>query len=688
MKNTNKKFYTSGLFILGAFFVAVCAFYAVRLVNMQITRSEDYAFISSKTYERREVIQAVRGEIYDRNGKPLITNEYTNTVELSYNALKTVTPNGRNIIIANLYSVMEDHGEEFVTRFPVTGTYPHVQYDDKALESTTTKNRFNAFLKANKLNEDIGCVELFEWLLEHYGIKKNGKYLYEGKTQYAVVAVRYELDTMNFAPDNPFIVKKDADMRFVTSVLERAYTGIYIEKEWQRIYNYPGHASHILGRVGKIPEDMIDEYLQKGYAYDAIVGIDGAEKAFEELLCGTDGVQVFVENEYGTVISSYVEKEAVAGKNVFLTIDIDLQIDAEQLLADNIKTVVENAKNESDGAKADSGAVSAIDPNTGQVLALASYPSFDLTTFTENYSQLANDEKRPLFNRALLGNYAPGSTFKVATSAAALTNGIVSPYSKVYCSGRYNYYDDYKPRCWNTGGHGELDLRNALGVSCNCYYFDVGRRLGIDLLNEYCTSLGLGEYTGIELTESKGVIAGPAYYESAGLGAWNPGDTLQASIGQSGNAVTPLQLSTYISAVINSGVRYKATILYKTETFSGKEVQYNEAVVLGKAELSADHCRIIKEGMKNSKEVTSATKRYKFPIGSKTGTAQISTTDNNGVLTAFAPYSSPQIVVSCVIENGAAGGNAAPTVLGTISSYFGLDKNGEPLQADEEQNNG
>lgn len=684
MKNRTKKYHTGALLVLGAFFVAVCGFYVIKLVNMQITGVDKYISGSTKTYVRYEAVQAVRGEIYDRNGKALVSNEYTNTIQLSYNSLKNFTSTGKNGVIAEISRVLEDYGEDFITRFPIKGTYPHVSYDEEKLENTISNARFYSFLEKNGLDKNISCVDLFEWFIEYYGIKNaRGNYIYEGRTQYDVIAVRYELDTMNFAPDTPFIIKEEAKIELVTAVLERASTGIYVSKEWKRTYEYPGHASHILGRVGKIPADEIEEYLADGYSYDAVVGLDGAEKAFEELLKGSDGVVKITEDEYGGIISTETETEVVPGRNVYLTIDIDMQIDAEEKLLENIKEIVENAESNEDGRLADSGAVSIIDPNNGQVLALASYPSYDLSMFTEKYADLLADEKQPLFNRALMGNYAPGSTFKVATSAAALTNGIITPSSSVVCEGEYRYYSDYQPDCWYLHGHGPIDLVKALGVSCNCYFYDVGRRLGIEALNDYCTTLGLGQYTGIELLESKGVIAGPVYYSEENLGVWNPGDTLQAAIGQSKNAVTPLQLSMYISTIINSGIRYKATVLYKSETYSGQDTVYNEPVILGEAELSDEHCEYLRRGMRESKANTSTTKRYKFDIGVKTGTAQITKNNNNAVLTAFAPYDDPEIVVSCVIENGATGRKAATAVLGIISTHFNLDKNGNPIEEEE-----
>ena len=254
----------------------------------------------------------------------------------------------------------------------------------------------------------------------------------------------------------------------------------------------------------------------------------------------------------------------------------------------------------------------------------------------------------------------------------------ITPYTRINDKGQYTYYPDYQPWCWKKDGHGELELVDAIGVSCNYYFYETGRLTGIDTLNKYCKQLGLGDYTGIELPEAKGILAGPEYKESVGK-RWYSGDTLAAAIGQSDNSFTPLQLASYIATAVNGGTRYKSTILLKTCNFSGSEEERNSPQQLGQVEMDETCISTVKAGMKRSKELTTATKNYKFPVGTKTGTAQTSQTNNNAVFVAFAPFDEPEISISCVIENGAAGGNAAPPVLSTISYYYHLDKNGNPL---------
>ena len=258
----------------------------------------------------------------------------------------------------------------------------------------------------------------------------------------------------------------------------------------------------------------------------------------------------------------------------------------------------------------------------------------------------------------------------------------ITPDTEIYDSWRYEYYKDYQPTCWRSGGHGPLNLIDAIGASCNYYFYEIGRLTGISVMNKYCRMLGLGDYTGIELPENKGVLASPEYKESM-YKTWVPGDTLQAAIGQSDNSFNPLQLSSYIATAVNGGSRYKATVLLKTCNYSGGDEQINQPVVLGVAEIDDMTVSAVKRGMKRSKELTSTTKGYNFQIGTKTGTAQTSKTNNNAVLVAFAPYDDPEITLSCVIENGASGVNAAAPVLDTISYYFHLDKNGNPLPAAE-----
>ncbi len=675
-----KKRILNKFFIIGALFVGVCMFYTARLVNMQITGVDRYDYAKATTTVYRESIQALRGEIYDRNGVKLVENVCTQTLQFDYEPLLAAT-DGRNAAIAKVAAVLDGCGHSITTDSPFSGTYPNVSYNEK-MELTRIGSRFKSFCATCELDENIPCIEFYEFLLDRYKLlNEDGTYRVDARYADTVVSVRYDMETCNFSQQNPYVLVKDAQLSLITAVKENACEGVRTEVEYSRRYLFPGVASHILGRVGSIPAEEKEYYLAKGYSLDAAVGVDGVEKAFEELLRGVDGVRVTEVDEDGNIIDSHIETEPQPGKNVWLTIDIELQRAAEKALAENVAWVKEKGEatgKENQGEKADSGAVTVLKTNTSEVLALASYPSYDLNTFRDNYSTLVSDEKKPLFNRALFGSYAPGSTFKIAGAVAALTEGTVSASTTIFDSGRYTYYNDYQPMCWLHSGHGDVNVVSALGYSCNIFFYDVGRRMGIDTLNRYCTKLGLGEYTGIEISESKGTLASPAQKEESGEGAWMPGDTLQAAIGQSSNAVTPLQLSSYISTVINGGTRYKCTLLYKTSLYSGAEEQYNSPVVLDSVSISPYNVGLVKKGMKMAKENTSTTKGYKFSIGTKTGTAQITKESNNALITAFAPYDNPEITVSCVIEQGYSGVNAAPTVLKVISHYFDLNDDGSP----------
>lgn len=675
-----KRSHSFRYFIITAGFFVACLLIVIRLVNLQITGADHYKESFNSTYIREEKIYAKRGEIYDRNGIALVKNDYSETVRLDYASLPS-SNSARNASLAGIIGVLLDHGVKIETSMPVTGTYPHVEFDAEALESGSAQRGLERFLKAMNYRNDVSCINLFEGLLEDYGlISEEGEMLYSGEVCDLIIRIRYDLEVTYFAPDNPYTLAEDVSLELITSVLEANCRGVEIYRETSRIYTYPGVASNVLGIMGKIPEAELDEYLELGYGYDATVGIFGAEEAFESILKGKDGVRVIEEDEYGNVIRSYVKEEPIPGLDVYLTIDIDLQKHAEEALERSIKELVEKALasgEENTGEKADSGALTVVDPSSGQVLALASYPSYDLTTYYEDYSKLASDETNPLFDRALLGNYQPGSTFKIATGIAALCSGTVTTETTVYDTGRYEYYPDYQPSCWYRWGHGTVDIESALGHSCNYYFFDVGRKTGITTLNHYCTQLGLGCSTGIELRESTGTLAGPENAAENGV-IWVPGDTLQASIGQSANAATPLQLASYISTVINGGTRYKSTVLYKTSTYSGKDEKLNQKEVLNTLDIPDEYVEAIRVGMKNSKEWTSATKRYKFDVGSKTGTAQTTANSNNAVFVAFAPYNDPEIVVSCVIEDGYSGSNASPATFSVISHFFNLNEDGSP----------
>ncbi len=695
---------------VGAFFLAFALVFVGRLINIEVTGQgyvTDTAYTEYRT--RVEKIQAIRGEIYDRNGKPLVTNEYSYDLYFDAGSL-----NGTNVVknrrILQTLKAVEECGEGDKIVYPtlpfleiknVSGTETNYEYDS-AFMSTVYGTRLEKLLLEITEKEELPeAAEAVRLLLRRYNlIDKEGVLNYSEDKVRTLFAFRLDMELKNFSYLAPYTFLEDADMALITRIREDAIRGVAVEIKVERVYNYPGYASHILGRTGKIQASKADYYKELGYPMDAIVGISGAEEAFEEYLRGVDGEKTIIEDEYGNVVDEYVSKEAVAGKNVYLTLDIDMQIAAEHALANNIQLIVDNAVAEGEelsGEDANAGALSLVKVETGEVLALASYPTYNLATFNEDYETLREDELSPMFNRALEGTYAPGSTFKPGVAAAALQEGTVSVYTELPCRGVYDYYKDsgFTPACWiwnmRRGSHGMINVTDAIQVSCNCYFYEVGRLLTIGTMNKYSKAFGLGQPTGIELDEKTGVLAGPEYREENGLEAWTPGQTITAAIGQSDNLFTPLQISQYIATILNGGTRYGAHMLYEVREFGSGEVVYTHTpeIADNSVALSQSVVNTVKNGMKNVMEDGSAASVFRdFPItiGGKTGTAQVrSDRSDNAIFTAFAPFNSPEIVASCVIEQGAAGADAGYAVRDVFNCYFGIEtEDGEETAEDGE----
>ena len=685
----NKKTHLARYISLGAVFVLICLIYLTRLVNYQITGVDFYVSTKTNTYTRTEIIQAHRGEVYDRNGKALISNEYSYNLDLDYGSMPRTNAE-KNAMFLSLSSALDACGytDTFDTiSSPLSGTYPDLSYNEDFFASASAKRKFNRVLRDYALDEDTDCEAFVKHFLKTYSLldsKGEPKYTPEETT--FLLKLRFDLYYSDFTSANPYRVLDGVDMSLISYIKELGLRGVSFSQSVTRVYNYPGYASHLLGRTGKIQSADVEYYTSLGYPLDAIVGISGVEKAFESYLRGVDGKKVIVEDAYGNVIEEYIEIEPIAGKDVYLTIDIDLQIAAEKALENNIKTIVEQAQKnegEQDGEDADAGALTVVDPNTGELLASASYPTYNLATFSEDWASIRDNPLSPMTNRAFSGMYPPGSTFKIATAIAALEEKIITPETIIETKGRYTYYDANGPRCWiylmHGWSHGKIDVTEAIQESCNYFFFEVGRLLGIDKLNDYCASLGLGQATGIELPEWKGILAGPEYRENNGLDIWNPGDTLNAAIGQAENAFSPLQLSTYMSTVVNGGTRYNTHLLYAVKEFgTGKVILQNTPEVVSELEISESTYETVLNAMKDVTENGSASRlfrNYAIKVGGKTGTAQVSkNASDNAIFTAFAPFDDPEIVVSCVIERGSSGTDAGLSVRDIFDVYFGLNE--------------
>lgn len=693
---------------LGVFFVAVCLVFVGKLVNLQIA-GQDYYTISGtgKTRTRTVKIQALRGQIYDTNGVPLVTNEYSYDINLDASSLPLANAD-KNECLLNILSKLGVGGYAFeIPECAFSLSFgeglPVFSWNrEYMLNEDGTYTTYGSRLV--RLIDDITEKETAEGelpdadtsallLMKRYGLtyKENKEtYLtYESDADTEMLfRLRLDMELKNFSSLNPYLLVSGADLELITAVSEGSSRGISVKTNVSRVYNEPGYASHILGRVGKIQSADVEYYDSLGYEMDATVGVSGAEKAFEEYLRGVDGELTITEDSEGNVIDEYVSKEPQAGYDVYLTVDIELQKLAEDTFDANIayiRYLAENNEGELDGEDAAAGAFCVMSVKDSSVLALVSNPTYDLSTFSEDYAGLSENKYAPLFNRALNGTYTPGSTFKPGVAVAALNEGTITPYTEISCEGVYNYYADvnFTPRCWINlmfgSSHGPLNVTGAIQVSCNCFFYEVGRRLTIDTMNRYCRAYGLGQPTGIELDESVGILAGPDYRAENGLGAWSPGDTVQAAIGQSDNMFSPLQICGYISTIVNGGTRYGAHILKEVRSHATGEVLYTQnAKEMNSIELSRESVNVVLNAMRNVTEDTGSAARlfsnYPLTIGGKTGTAQVGTNKSaNAIFTAFAPFDSPEIVCATVIEQGAGGTDAGYAVRDIFTEYFDLE---------------
>lgn len=673
--------------ILGAIFAAVCLIYAARLMRLQLGDSETFFTYSEDDLTSYTVtVKASRGALCDRNGTVLASDSTAYNLNFNYDTMAADNAGINDMILSSLLALQEtgNANKLCADSFPFDGTYPN--YTPRAELSdpdSTIYARLKKFIKNRKLGEDADQKTVLTKMLEIYGlIDKNGKATYSDYEIHCLLTIRYDMESKNFSAVNPYTLAENVDRYLLTAVKESAITGAEIVQRTERTYAYPGYASHILGRISKIYAEDWAYYSEQGYAMDAMVGISGCELAFEEQLRGIDGtMEIFVDSE-GNIVRMEMIKEPKRGNDVWLTIDIGLQMVAEDALAKNIADIVASAEGDRDGEDCNAGAVVATDPKSGEVLAIASYPTYDLTTYNEDYADLYTDGDLPLFNRALEGTYAPGSTFKLGVAIAALEEGIVTPTSTILTKGIYTYYKSYQPRCWlytATGlSHGSINVVKAIEVSCNYYFYEVGRLMGIDVMNRYCTSFGLGQKTGIELPESSGVLAGPAWRDATGYAEWSELDTLAAAIGQSDNLFTPIQICQYTVA-ITTGIRYAAHLLDRVVDYgTGETVSESVPEVVGTLTLQDSTVTAIKQGMKQVITASSTLSRQfrsvtalGITVGGKTGTAQVLSTDSdNGVFTCVAPLDDPEIAITCVIERATGGSAVVPTPAAMLEYFF------------------
>ena len=664
-------------FIMALFMIAASG----RLFFIQIVKGNEYLETSRNQVVQSAVVKAPRGEIYDRYGRPLVKNRMAVAVEIR--RWDNATDEDINAQLSSLIQVIQANDpESFVDTFPISEDGSQFTFEE--IEEGTREKEL-AWKEKYQIDPNATASQVIDFFADQYHVDHSYPFAHYRR----IVGIRYEMELRGFGKSTPFTIATDIGPETLAVLKERGsdYPYVRVVMDTMRDYTHHSLAAHVLGRVGKINSDEYAELKDSGYSMNDTIGKQGIEKYLEKYLRGTDGVAYSQRSGSVRVIDS-PDKPAIPGNNATLTIDADLQAVAERALANTVNSIRNNST-DGKGYDAAAGSVVVMNPNTGEILAMASYPSYDPTTFQTDYDALLADPNRPLFNRAVGGLYAPGSVFKPLTATAALENGVIEVDEVLYCKGIYTYYEQYQPKCWiyeQGGEHGALSVSRAIGESCNCFFYEVGRRLTIEKLDEYTKMFGFGELTGVELPgeEAAGRVAGPedrAEHPKDGDATWYPGDTLQAAIGQSDHLFTPLQIANYISTLVNGGVRYQPTLIrHVTSSVDGTKLLEMEPKVLGKVEFSDETRDAVLGGMKLVASEGTARKAFQdfnIEVGAKTGTAQVGSGSSNGVFAAFAPFDNPQIVVVAVVEHGGSGGNCAPIAREIIDAYLNVSNDPE-----------
>ena len=690
------------------------------LYNLQIVKGDEYRAASTVKIANTVTVEAARGELLDRYGRSMVSNRATYQITLTTTAMGAEAQRNANLL--ELITICRENGLEWTDTLPISKDAPFAYTDENALVYTNSEGKvkfsyLGALLDALPLGSDILPDR---WRSEDLTAAASVADLGEGPTaeevidglrQYflideslsdadarALIGVLYELNLRSRnVKQTEYIFAQDVNIDVISAVKERSLTGVNISATTVRQYNTTS-AAHLLGRVSSIFTENWEKYKELGYNQNDTVGIDGLEYAFESYLRGKSGTLIQEMNTSGKVVSESWKvddetgepMEPEPGNHVMITVDLRLQEKVEEVLADTIENLADTKEK---------GAVVVQSVNDGGILAMASYPTYDLSTVyssTEAYQAALNDPRKPFVNRATSEIYYPGSTFKPLVAIAALEEGLVTPTEKIQDTGSLQLpeeehypYGDYHPQCWiyrqYRGMHGWENMADALRDSCNIYFYTLGHRLGIEKIDEYAAMFGLGQKTGLELSEAEGYVAGPETSKMLNQ-EWYGGNLLSAAIGQENTKITLIQLSNYIATLVNGGNRYETHLLktVKSSNFSETVYEY-EAQPVETLDLNPEWVEAVKLGMwKVANDPESTVDQYlsnlAVEVGAKTGSAQVSSDENaNAVFVLFAPYDDPEIVISMVVEGGASGGNLASAAGEIVNYYFGSEHTMESI---------
>ena len=678
-----------------ALLIALCV---GTLYQLQILNGAAYYDASQNNNVTYPAVKAARGNILDRYGRVLVSNRECYNLVINTTRLFGDEVDDPNAVILEMVNIVEDSGAEFIDDLPITKSPPFEYTEMTDFQRTL----LNAYFDDHDLAEDTTAVELMSYFRTRYDIDNT----YSAEDMRKISAIRYALNVRYAINTSSYTFVEDASIDLISDIMGAVGSVIEVESSYVREYNTQ-YAAHLLGYIGAMTDVEQEQYMvgdNSGYNYDSMVGKDGVELAFESWLHGTDGKSRVTRNSEGTITSTVYEEDPVPGNHVYLTIDIQLQEAVERALENGIIALQlerdqENAEAIANGTPDEvrediqGGAAVVVDVNSGNPRAIASYPTFDASQVYENYAEYLNAEYDPLYNRATMGAYAPGSTFKPLVALAALSENIINTETRIKCEGIFSKYADqgYAPECWiytqEQLTHGNDNVSEAIRDSCNYFFYTIADMMGIDIMDEYAADFGLGESTGIEIAETTGNMANPDNHLNYDVDAWVYGDTVQAGIGQSDSLFTPLQLAEYCAAIANGGTRYSASVLKSVRSFDYTRQLYSgETKVMSTVDSADYNWAAIQYGMylmandpnSSSFDVYQTLGYYSYNgerigVAAKSGTSQLGEAlSPNSIFMCYAPYDDPEIAIAIVIERGASGAKAVNIAKDILDAYFSL----------------
>ena len=655
------------------------------LFNLQIVHGAEYRETSNTRLSRESTLEATRGDILDRSGNVLATT----TTAFNLSLYKTKSDNETlNKCILNLVNLLSENGASYPDNFPI----------DENKKYNISGENLQKWLEKYKLDSNTEEPTAINYFVKKYEISQK-----EWEDIRKIISIRYEITTKGYSSTKSLEISKNVSREVVAQISEKNtdYPGVTITTDSERTYGYGTLASHTVGYIGRITQDELDKSEEGEYKNDDYVGKTGIEGLFEKYLKGTDGTEEIEMSVDGTVTGSTITQDAIQGSTIVLTLDAKLQEVAEKALENNINKIRNGGFSKS--YDAEGGSVVVLDVNSGEVLAMASYPNYDPNSWVGGISQQDYDkikENNALFNKSISGSYAPGSIFKMVTAIAGLETGAITRTEQINDTGIY-YYGGLSWKCWHYTdyhtGHGLLNVKGAIQHSCNYFFYETAVRMGINNLSKYAKYFGLGSRTGIELpSETSGTLASKETAEKL-RNVFVGGDIVNAAIGQGDNSFSPLQIAKYIAMVANGGNKVNPTIIKTILNSDGTEESKTQIkkYVDSKLNLSEDeeddinisseNIDIVLDGMRSVAQDAGGTaynifKNFKIEVGGKTGSAEAGGNKVNAWFAGFAPFDNPEICVVVMVENGGHGNYTAEVARDIIEEYFGMNLDSKEIQ--------